>query len=433
MAFGTTHFAATYGTKTTSVGAGVPSVYYSKKFLPLLVNKLVLPLYAQKKPLPEGNGLTVEFFRYRNLAPVYTALDEGVNPDADMIYGQKIQATVKEYGRYAQITSLVKQGHIDTGLEGAVEVMSDQAAETMNGLLMREICSNGSYPLAADLATSSTYSGALGTVTSTTVLAGGAALESNSAYGDTDDDLNQSVIIITSGPAKGEARVVTDYDADGGATGTDASGQMTVSPAFNMTPVAGDTFVVTTPDEITTADDLSYANIKKARILLKKYNYMPFDGNFAIGVVGPDLASNLMDETEWKNINYYKDNIRWILDGEIGRLAGVRFVEHNTPFNFPITTRGTAGTSYGPGANGGNQADSGGVSTVPIFGRNAFGVTTFSKKSGQAIKPPIIHKKSGAGDTSNPLNRYDTIGWEIEVAHKSIYALHCVGIWCAST
>lgn len=423
MAFGTTHFAATNATKTTTIGAGVPSVYYSKMFLPLLVNKLTLPLYAQKKPLPEGNGLTVEFFRYRNLAPSYTALTEGVNPDADKIYGQKIQATVAEYGRYAQITSLVKQGHIDTGLEGAVEVMSDQAANTMNGLLMREICSNGCYPLAADLSTTSTYSGTLTTVTSTTSMADTAAA-SNTNFGDANDDFNQSIMIMTSGPAKGEARTITDYATSGGV--------ITLTNGFDMTPEVGDTFVVTTPDEITTADDLSYANIKKARTILKKYHYMPYKGNFALAVVGPDLASNLMDDSDWKNVNTYKDNVNWILDGEIGRLAGVRFLEHDTPFNFPIETRGTAGTAGGPGNNGGNQADSGTVSCVPVFGRNAFGVTTFSKKGGQAMKPPIIHKKPGSGDTSNPLNRYDTIGWEIEIAHKSIYALHCVGIWCAA-
>lgn len=421
---------ATYQTKTSTVGAGVPSVYWSKRFLEFLVEKLILAPFAQKRPLPEGNGVTAEFFRWRPIAPTFSALTEGVNPDATKIYGQKIQVAVKEYGNFTQLSSLLKKTHIDTGLEGAVDILAEQAAETMDGLCHREMCSNGTYPLAADLSTTSTFSGALTTVTSTTDIDGGALLEANSNYGDADDDLNQSIITMLSGPAKGQSRIVTDYDADGAATGTDASGAMTISPAFDMTPEVGDLYIVTTPDEIASGDDLSYANMKKARTILKKNLANTYRGGYFVMVAGPDAYNDLMDDSDWKNVMTYKDQTKGIFDGEVGKFAGVRCVETTSPFVFPIEARGTAGTGGGPGVNGANFDVTGHVQTALVFGKNSFGVTTFKKQGGQAIKPPIIIKPVGSGGSSDPLNRYGTVGWQMDIGHKALYSLHAVGIWC---
>jgi len=422
----------TYETKTSTVGAGVPTVYWSKRFLEFLVEKLVLAPFGQKRPLPEGNGVTAEFFRWRPIAPTYTALTEGVNPDATMIYGQKVSVDVQEYGNFTQLSSLLKKTHIDTNLEGAVDILAEQAAETMDGLCWRELCSNGTYPMAADHFTTATsrFSGALGTVTSTTAICGGAALEDNTNYGDANDDLNQSIITITSGPAKGQSRIITDYVAAGGGTGTAGAAAMTISPALDMTPVTADTYMVCTPDEITTGDDLSYANVKGARTILKKNLANTFRGGYFVMVGGPDAFSGLMDDSDWKNVMTYKDQTTGLFDGEIGKFAGVRCVETTSPFVFPIETRGTPGTAGGPGAQGANYAVSGHVQTVLVLGKNAFGVTGFKKRMGGVIKPPIIIKQVGSGGTSDPLNRYGTVGWQMDIGHKSLYSMHAVGIWC---
>jgi hypothetical protein len=415
----------TYGTSTTGVGAGV-NKYYDKRFLRMLTEELRLIPFGQKRPLPEGNGTTIDFFRWLTLAQGSRTLTEGINPNAAAVTGQKLTCSLAEYGNFGQPSSLLKQGHIDVGLTGMVDIFAEDAATTLDTLCHKEICSNGCYPLAADLATTSTYSGTTTSVTSTTVFAD-TALASNTNYGDANDDLNQSVLIFTSGPCKGEARTVNDYVTSGGS--------ITVSPALNNTPDTGDTFVVTTPDEITAGDNLDYTNIRKARTLLKWNHARTYSGNAYIGLIDPDQSSAMQNLTEWKNIHTYKDQTRGLFDGEVGKFGGVRWIEHTNPFRFPVTTRGTAGTSYGPGATGANWTQttgSGYVTTVPVFGRDAFGVTTFAKKSGQARKPSIIIKNPGPGDTSNPLNRYSTVGWEIEAVYKGLQALHMIGIWCQS-
>lgn len=414
---------ATYATTTSTMDAGVPSTFWSKRFLSLLTQQMVLHQFAQLKPLPEGNGTTVEFSRPRPLDAAMTALTEGQHPNASEVLWQKVTATLAEYGDFGQITSLLSQAHLNQELLGAVEIFADQAGQTMNQLLLREIVANGSYHIPADLSATSQYNGTFTTVTSKTELKS-AGLAANSNYGDANDDLNESVITILDGPAAGESRPITDY--------VTSDGVMTV-PTLDMLPEAGDAFHVSTPDEITTGDDLSWANVKKARAILKTRLAKPFAGGYLVMVVGPEEAAGLMDDAVWKNLQYYKDSAKGGFTGELGKYAGFRVVEHTTPFQFNLSaSRGTAG-SGGVQAAGAGYVSGGAVSCVPCFGKNAFASTTFKKKGKQGMKPPVIVKQPNKYDTSNPLNRYATAGWVIETVKKSLRGDHVVCINVDST
>lgn len=409
---------------TTNVGAGV-NTFYDKKFLKRVNKKLALIPFGQKRPLPEGSGTSIEFFRWLNLAVSVSGatLTQGQHPDATTFKGQKLTATLAEYGAWLQISSLLKQSHIDRNVSGAVDILAEHAANVLDTKCHMEVCSNGLYPVRADLDATAEYSGTITTATSTTSNAD-SALETNTDYGDANDDLNQSVMIITSGTGYGQARTVSDYVASGGVITT---------PAFDVAPAVGDTFIVVTPDGITTGDDLSYENIKRARTILKKNLAVPVEGKYYVCLIDPDAAEDLMDDTKWIAAHTYKDSMETgLFDGEIGRFAGVRFVEENNSFKFPINTRGTAGTSYGPGAAGANYAATGAVTTNIMLGKDCFGVTTFANKSGQAAKPNIIVKTPGNSDTNQPLNRWSSVGWVVEAVYKSLNPLFGVGIWTKS-
>lgn len=417
--------AGTYQTKTTTVGAGIPAVFYDKRFMELLTEELVLMRFAQLRPLPEGNGTTVEFTRPRPLSPSTTALSEGQNPNATNLYFQKIRATIAEYGDWGQITSLARAAHMNQDVLGAVETFSAQAAESMNLWLLKEVCANGCFPLTADQSATSTFNGTFTTVTSTSVLVD-TALGSNTNYGDENDDLNQSICSITSGPAKGESRTVTDY--------TTAAGTMTFTRAFDMTPEVGDTYTVTTPDEITTGDDLSYGNLKAARTLLMKQHARKFGNGFFACVIGPDQAKNLADDSDWKNLQIYKEKTKGLSNLMFSPFAGFAIYETTVPFAFPLTaSRGTAGAAGGPGNNGGNYAASGEIQTALCFGKDSFGATTFSKQSGKLAKPPVRVKYPNQFDKADMLDRWTGVGWVLPAAFKSLYSLHCVGIWTSGT
>lgn len=416
---------ATFATDLSSVGAGVPAVYYNKTMMELLIQDLQLYRFAQLRPLPEGNGTTIELTRPLVLSPATTALTESINPDATQVDFQKVRAVLAEYGAWGQISSLVKQAHIDQDILGAVQTFGAQAAETMDLLLNFEVSANGNFPLAADEATTSTLASTLTTVTSTTSMAD-TVLAANTGYGDANDDCNQSIMIMTSGVAKGEARTVTDYVTSGGV--------ITLTRGFDMTPAVGDSYTITTPDEITSGDDLSYVNLKSARTILKNERSRPFGGSggrYAC-IISPDQWKNLADDTDWKLVQTHKDRTRGIEDGSAPEFAGFRFYEHTQPFAFPIETRGTAGTAGGPGNNGANYAAAGAVQTALCFGMNAFGASSFKKKGSQVMKPPVRVKYPNQFDKSDPLDRWCAVGWVIEAAMKSLYGLHCVGIWTST-
>lgn len=438
------------GTTTTSaIGAGV-NTYYDKRLMRMISQNLRLIPFGQKRPLPEGDGTTIEFFRWLAFAKVLPTtaagsggrlLTEGTNPTAIVALGQKVSKAIAEYGAFVSPTSLAKQSHIDAGLKGLVDIMALDASNAMDILAWLEIAGKGHYPITADRDATVEYDGVLGTITSTTVISGGAALEANAAYGGTDDDLNQSVIVITSGKAQGQSRPIVDYDADGASTGTAISGRMTVSPAFSMTPTAGDAFHICSGDNLAAGDHLDFENLKKARAILKTYDARYYSGNTYVSLVNPEQVQGLMDDTKWQALAQYTARTNAMFDGELGMYAGVRFIENTNNFNFPThNTLEQNNTTYGPGALGANWTASSGATSVgiyativPVFGRDCFGVSTFAQKMGQARRPRVITKYPGPGDTSNPLNMFHTVGWKLEACVQALQALHCVGIWCSSS
>lgn len=138
---------------------------------------------------------------------------------------------------------------------------------------------------------------------------------------------------------------------------------------------------------IATSDVLSGAEIRKAVKTLKKNGAHRFDDGFFKGIVPVSAAYDLMGNSEWLDAHRYTDATA-IKNGEIGRLHGVTFYETNNE----VTTSSTV-TVY----------------STFIFGKNAYGVIDI----GAGSNVEIIAKKSGAQDTSNPLNMFSTIGWKV--------------------
>lgn len=422
MSWADDFYAATNATKTTNVGAGV-NTYYDKKFLKTVTKRLRMIPLGQRRPLPEGMGKTIEFFRWLNISPSISSslLSEGVNPDATSVKGQKIQATLAEYGAFSQVTSLLKQSHIDRNVEGLVDLWAEHAANVLELKCKSSVAATGAMPLRADYSTDTgaTYTGTVDSATSTTLV--DATLTSNTDYGDANDDLNQSIVTITSGTGYGQQRPVTDYVA--------ASGTMTV-PSWDVNPEAGDSYTVVSADGIASGDALTYENIKRARTRLVSNEAMKYADGYFVAVASPEDLELLMDDSKWINAHTYKESMgTGLFSGEAGKFAGVRFIEDTAPFTFPITARGTAGTSYGVGDDGGNYSSTGEVRSTFILGREAFGVTTFRTKGGQARKPNIIVKTPNRNSTNDPLNRFSTVGWEVEAVYKGLNPLFAQQIW----
>lgn len=106
--------------------------------------------------------------------------------------------------------------------------------------------------------------------------------------------------------------------------------------------------------------------------------------------VHPDVATDLMTLTEWKDQNTYISNENRI-EGTIGQMYGVYFVEYDN-----------ATVLVGAGAASAN------VYQCLCIGSKAFGITDI----GGSMKPEIIVKGLGSSGTADPLNQRSTVGWK---------------------
>lgn len=418
MAWVDDFFGLANDSNTTNRAAAV-KIFYIKTLLRAVTQQLQLIPFGQRVNLPKGRGKIVEWTRYLNIPKNISnrTLTEGTNPDATVVGMQKLQTTIAEFGGFSQETTLLSDVSIDEGMKGLVKLWGEDGGVTIDSLCHREVCSNGVYPMRADASAANVYTGqTVDSATATTLV--DATLNSNTGYGDANDDLNQSIVIITSGTGYGQARIVTDFVTSGGT--------MTISPAWDVVPVAGDTYRVASYDDITTSDKLTYLNVKAARTQLVTNRGPKIDGKNYVCLVGPQGYAGLADDTDWKQAKEYSD-VTDLYDGELGKLFGVRIIEETNQFRFPIETIGTAGTGGGPGANGANESATGGVEMALFLAGEAFGVTRFVGEDG-LIKPTIIMKKSGPQDTSNPLDMFMTVGWKLPAAHKALNPMFAIGM-----
>ena len=132
---------------------------------------------------------------------------------------------------------------------------------------------------------------------------------------------------------------------------------------------------------LTEESKLTVDDIKKAVRALKNQNAEKIDNAF-VGIIHPDVAYDLTNDPTWQAVKDY-DPKDWY-EGEIGKIAGVRFVETTEAKIFD-----------------------GGVYSTLILGENAYGVTEVEGGGLQHIV-----KQLGSAGTSDALDQRATVGWK---------------------
>lgn len=156
---------------------------------------------------------------------------------------------------------------------------------------------------------------------------------------------------------------------------------------------------------LTKTDVLTVDDIKKAVRALKVQNAEPVDGGDFVAIIHPDCTYDLTKDDEWKYPHQYVDTEN-IYSGEIGRIAGCRFVETTEAKIF-----------------GGAGASSGDVYVTLVIGANAYGVTEVSGGGLQHIV-----KQLGSAGTADPLNQRATCGWKATKVAKRLVEQYMVRI-----
>lgn len=114
-----------------------------------------------------------------------------------------------------------------------------------------------------------------------------------------------------------------------------------------------------------------------------------------ICLVPAELTHDLAQDKDWLEAAKYS-NVQALYKGEIGKLDGVRYIEHTNPF--------VESTTYGT-FNG-----AGGIYSALFFGRDFFGVPKLAGTSSPWKPQVIINDKP---DKSDPLNQFVTAGWKV--------------------
>jgi N4-gp56 family major capsid protein len=143
----------------------------------------------------------------------------------------------------------------------------------------------------------------------------------------------------------------------------------------------------TARNQITAADKITSAEIKKAARTLDKANVDKIDGAY-VAIVSPDTKFDIESFSEWLAVKEYSDK-EDLYKGELGMLFGIRFVESSLAKVF--TGAGSGGID---------------VHGTLVFGANAF---VKSSISGEAMK--MIAKAPGEVGL-DPLDQRAALGWK---------------------
>ena len=268
--------------------------FYDMTLLDEAQAALVHDQFAQKRPIPQNGGKTIEFRKFASLPKATTPLTEGVTPDGKSLNVTAITATVAQYGDYITQSDVLELTSIDNTIVEATKILGRQAGLTLD-TVTRNVLQSG---------TNVTYC------------------------------------------PKSSGDEVTSR------AGLDATCQLTVKV------------------------------VQQVVAKLKGQNAPTINGKY-VAIIHPYVAYSLMRDPEWIDAHKYAqpDNL---FTGEIGEIAGVRFVE---------TTEA--------------KVYDGGVFGTLIMGANAYGVTEITGGGLQTI----IKQKGSAG-TADPLDQRSSIGWK---------------------
>ena len=139
---------------------------------------------------------------------------------------------------------------------------------------------------------------------------------------------------------------------------------------------------VTSRDALDNTSQLTVKVIQQVVAKLRGQNAPTIGGKY-VAIIHPYVAYDLMRDPEWIDAHKYT-NVNNLYEGEIGEIAGVRFVQ---------TTEA--------------KVYAGGVFGTLIFGEGAYGVTEITGGGLQTIV-----KQKGSAGTADPLDQRSSVGWK---------------------
>jgi len=116
--------------------------FYDKALLEIAKMRLVHANYGQKRSIPRNSGKRVEFRRYELFTanPNALVLEEGVTPAGQSLAQSKIEAEVKQYGAYVEVSDLLDLTSFDPVLTESTELLGEQLGTVVEWITRDAMC-----------------------------------------------------------------------------------------------------------------------------------------------------------------------------------------------------------------------------------------------------------------------------------------------------
>jgi N4-gp56 family major capsid protein len=128
---------------TAAIGTGglasALQIYYDKLFLERVEATRKYDFLCVQKNIPKNSGQVVYFTRFNQLTANRTALTDGVLPTGISSSASTVKATALPYGQFEVVGSLYELTTLDAGLKEHVELMAQNAAESIDIVLGYEL------------------------------------------------------------------------------------------------------------------------------------------------------------------------------------------------------------------------------------------------------------------------------------------------------
>lgn len=116
--------------------------YYDRKLLETAKTRLVHARFGQKRCIPPHSGKRVEFRRYELFTPDTDrlTLQEGVTPDGQSLARSHVEAEVRQYGAYIEVSDLLDMTAFDSVINDGAELLGEQLGTVIEWVTRDAMC-----------------------------------------------------------------------------------------------------------------------------------------------------------------------------------------------------------------------------------------------------------------------------------------------------
>ena len=141
---------ATQTTTNTASTTYLNKTYIDRELLAFARTQFKHAKFGQKRPIPKNNGKYVEFRRWELFDPndAIGGLTEGVTPTSQDLGQTRVEASVKQYGAFVEISDLLDMTSIDDAMEDSVELLGEQLGTVLEWVTRDAMCAGNSVQYA---------------------------------------------------------------------------------------------------------------------------------------------------------------------------------------------------------------------------------------------------------------------------------------------